>query len=184
MDRFLKPSNELQVTWQWLVVRELFLNWKGLIVYSWRLWHSYRPTDISMSSLSSSSKATLLAAILFYWITMKAVRQLTGLTRTGPMNWPIRPVDYWTLPYSVNWGIIDATFCIWQQNRHKEVLYFANIASWMSSSSFLIESTASSNLTVTLSPVSRRTITISPLLTSRGPSSIRTGTPWHAKNLI
>ena len=33
-----------------------------------------------------------IAAIL-YWITMKAVQQLTGLTEAGPMDRPIRPVS-------------------------------------------------------------------------------------------
>ena len=41
------------------------------------------------------------AAILFYWITMKAVQQLTGLTQAGPMDRPIiRPVSYWTRPWN------------------------------------------------------------------------------------
>ena len=39
-----------------------------------------------------------IAAILFYWTTMQAVQQLTGLTQAGPMDWPIRPVSCCTQP--------------------------------------------------------------------------------------
>ena len=38
-----------------------------------------------------------IAAILFYWITMKAVQQLTG-----PMDRPIRPMSCWTRPWKTN----------------------------------------------------------------------------------
>ena len=47
-----------------------------------------------------------IAAILFYWITMKAVQQLTGLTLAGPMVRPIRPVSCWTRP---RYGVIRYT---------------------------------------------------------------------------
>jgi len=43
-----------------------------------------------------------IAAIL-YWITMKAVQQLTGLTEAGPMDRPIRPVSCWTRPRHESW---------------------------------------------------------------------------------
>jgi len=45
-----------------------------------------------------------IAAILFYWITMKAVQQRTGLTYAGPMDRPIRRVSCWTRPWSVCGG--------------------------------------------------------------------------------
>jgi len=34
-----------------------------------------------------------IAAILLYWIKMKAVQQLTGLTQVGPVVRPVRPVS-------------------------------------------------------------------------------------------
>ena len=37
-----------------------------------------------------------IAAVLLYWITMKVVQQLTGLTQAPPMVRPIRPVSCWT----------------------------------------------------------------------------------------
>jgi len=47
-----------------------------------------------------------IAAILFYWIAMKAVQQLTGLTQAGPMD---RPIDRWAVehdPDMMSFGII------------------------------------------------------------------------------
>ena len=56
-----------------------------------------------------------ITAILFHWITMKAVLQLTGLTLAGPMDRPITPVSCWTRPWHhlltnvgchVNWVLL------------------------------------------------------------------------------
>ena len=41
-----------------------------------------------------------IASILFYWLRVKVVQQLTCLTQAVPMVRPIRPVSCWTRPWS------------------------------------------------------------------------------------
>ena len=64
-------------------------------------------------------------------------------------------------------------------NRHLRVTaYFLYMLSWMSSSSSVTELTAVSIFRINLTEVSRRTATNCPFSMSRGPSSMRTGTPY------
>jgi len=56
--------------------------------------------------------------------------------------------------------------------------YFLYMLSWMSSSSLVTQSAAVSILSVILAEVSRWTATNSPFSMSRGPTSMRTGTPY------